>query len=449
MQNFNDRMKEMLSGFKKGKVAEQDIVRFVKASEFEDVGFAKIDHKRSMFKNFPEVIFGTGKTDDQIFEIFTRMAARGGNVIATRISEKVFARLKKKFSGLKHDKHSSIAYLRQGPQAGQTGKVVVMTAGTADIGVAEEAALTAELSGSRVERVYDVGVAGIKRFFANLGHVMDARVIVVAAGMEGALASVVSGLSPVPVIAVPTSVGYGASFKGLAALLAMLNCCSPGVSVVNIDNGFGAGYLASQINLMSGAGASAAAATPEKKRRGRPPGSGKKSEEPARRGRKPGKKRGRKPGRPAKSGKIKKAELLPGAATPEKKRRGRPPGIEALRKKKPGRKPGKKTKKALSAKELAEKKINDILSGALAGEKKPEKAKKEKIAKIVRTVKKTVAGKAPEKKADDEKTPVQPFHDFAAGRDEAGTNDEKKPAERPAQDNPAPGSGELTKEPVE
>jgi len=400
-QNFTDRMKEMLSGFKKGKNVEEDIVKLVKTSEFEDMGFAKIDRKRSIFKNFPEVIFGVGKTDDQIFSIFSRMVDHGGNVIATRVSEKVFLRLKKRFIGAKYNADASIAYYEQGFQPAPQGKVVVMTAGTADIRVAEEAALTAELSGSKVERIYDVGVAGIKRLFANISHVFDARVIIVAAGMEGALASVVSGLAPVPVIAVPTSVGYGASFKGLAALLAMLNCCSPGVSVVNIDNGFGAGYLASQINLQARPAQAApdakgkingiaAAEKPAiedkgKKRRGRPPGSGAKKAKPAgkksgrkpgrppksdklkkiallpgvtaekkRRGRPPGsgvkkvkpagKKSGRKPGRPPKSDKLKKTALLPGV-TAEKKRRGRPPGIEALRKGKPGRKPGKKSVK--------------------------------------------------------------------------------------------------------
>jgi len=249
--NFKLRFIDRLKKYKTGEISEDAILNFIKQAEFEDIDFAKIDHKRSIFKNFPEVIFGIGKTDFQIIEIFKKMAGRGGNVMATRVSEDAYKTIKKSFKDTAYEKHSSILYLRQGDQPAAYGKVLVMTAGTSDIRVAEEAALTAELSGSQVERVYDVGVAGIKRLFSNLEKIFAANVIIVAAGMEGALTSVVGGLSCVPVIAVPTSVGYGASFNGLAALLSMLNSCSPGVSVVNIDNGFGAGYLASQINLAS------------------------------------------------------------------------------------------------------------------------------------------------------------------------------------------------------
>ncbi len=250
-ENYNEKLKERLRDYKNGRIGEDKVINFIKAHEFEDVDFAKIDHKRSIFKNFPEVIFGIGKTDYQVVEIFKKMAARGGNVMATRASENAYKQLKKDFKTIEYNAHASLLFLRQGAQSEPCGGVVVMTAGTADIKAAEEAAVTAELSGSCVERVYDVGVAGIKRLFNNIDKIFNAKVIVVAAGMEGALCSVVGGLASVPVIALPTSVGYGASFNGLAALLAMLNCCSPGVSVVNIDNGFGAGYLASQINLQS------------------------------------------------------------------------------------------------------------------------------------------------------------------------------------------------------
>lgn len=251
-ENFNEKLRSRLMDYREGRAGIEEVLNYIKAHEFEDVDFAKIDHKRSIFKNFPEVIFGLGKTDRQVVEIFKKMAERGGNVMATRASEAARDALKKVYPGVRYDDHSSLLYLRQGPQSEPYGNVAVLTAGTADIRVAEEAAVTAELSGSRVERVYDVGVAGIKRLFKNIDKIFAAKVIIVAAGMEGALCSVVGGLASVPVIAVPTSVGYGASFNGLAALLAMLNSCSPGVSVVNIDNGFGAGYLASQINLSSG-----------------------------------------------------------------------------------------------------------------------------------------------------------------------------------------------------
>ncbi len=256
-ENFNEKLMDRLKDYKNGKIGEDAVLNYIKTHEFEDVDFAKIDHKRSIFKNFPEVIFGIGKTDHQVVEIFKKMAARGGNVMATRASAEAHKALKKLYKNVEYDIHSSLLFLRQGEQSAPAGNVAVMTAGTADIKVAEEAAVTAELSGSRVERVYDVGVAGIKRLFHNIDKIFEANVIVVAAGMEGALCSVVGGLASVPVIAVPTSVGYGASFNGLAALLAMLNSCSPGVAVVNIDNGFGAGYLASQINLRCGAGPAA------------------------------------------------------------------------------------------------------------------------------------------------------------------------------------------------
>jgi len=249
--NFKEKLIGRLKQYREGSIDEESVLNYIKMHEFEDVDFAKIDHKRAIFKNFPEVIFGIGKTDGQIVEIFKKMAARGGNVMSTRTSAAAYKTLKKSVKGIEYNENASILFLKQGEQSSPYGNVAVLTAGTSDIKAAEEAAVTAELSGSRVTRVYDVGVAGIKRLFNNIDKIFNANAVIVAAGMEGALCSVVAGLASVPVVALPTSIGYGASFNGLAALLAMLNSCSPGVSVVNIDNGFGAGYLASQINLQS------------------------------------------------------------------------------------------------------------------------------------------------------------------------------------------------------
>jgi len=217
---------------------------------FEDLGFAKLDHHRALRAGMPEVIFAEGKSDAQVAELFSRLAKHGGNILATRANRKQFAAVRKKLRGVKYrDPARAIVLHRDRKKVGR-GTIAVVSAGTSDIPVADEAVVTAEIMGNEVEHLYDVGVAGIHRLLANRGTLSRARVLIVCAGMEGALPSVVGGLVGVPVIAVPTSVGYGAAFKGLAALLGMMNSCASNVSVVNIDNGFGAGYVASLINRL-------------------------------------------------------------------------------------------------------------------------------------------------------------------------------------------------------
>ena len=211
--------------------------------------FPVIDSQRELRTGFPEVIFGQGKTDEQIIEIFNRLHQRNPNVMASRISPEVYDRIRQRLPEARYDATARILYTRE-EKSGRPG-ILVITAGTGDIPVAEEAALTAEIMGNQVERIYDVGVAGIHRLFKRLPEIQAAKVIIVVAGMEGALASVVGGLVQCPVIAVPTSVGYGANFQGLAPLLAMLNSCANGIGVVNIDNGYGAACLASKINHLS------------------------------------------------------------------------------------------------------------------------------------------------------------------------------------------------------
>jgi len=243
-----DRLKILLEKVAKNEVSVPQALTELSHLPYEDLGFAKIDHHRSLRLGFPEVIFCQGKTTEQILEITRRLVRNHQVVLATRASSEVFQALKE----LPEAHYSEVARLVTigQPSRKTTGKVAVLCAGTADVPVAEEAALTAEAVGSRVERLYDVGVAGMHRLLDNREKLLEARVVVAVAGMEGALASVVGGLVDKPVIAVPTSIGYGASFGGLAALLGMLNSCAPGVAVVNIDNGFGAGYLASLINKL-------------------------------------------------------------------------------------------------------------------------------------------------------------------------------------------------------
>jgi len=221
----------------------------MRALPYEDLGFAKLDTHRPLRRGFPEVVYCPGKTDAQIVKIVQRLAANSDVVIATRAPAKVYSKIRAALNGKRVSYDDTAKMIRVGslPRK-RTGLVLVVTAGTSDLPVAEEAALTAEAMGARVERLTDVGVAGVHRILEHRAKLEKARAIVVVAGMEGALPSVVSGLVDRPVIAVPTSVGYGASFDGLAALLAMLNACSPGVAVVNIDNGFGAGYMAARIN---------------------------------------------------------------------------------------------------------------------------------------------------------------------------------------------------------
>ena len=215
---------------------------------YKDLGFAKVDCHRALRRGFPEVIFGKGKTVNQIIKIAKKIISHDGILLITRTDKKVFLKLKKLYPKARFNEKANLIYLRKKPVVIKDGLILVVTAGTADIPVAEEARVTLEIMGNRVEMLYDVGVAGIHRVFHNKEVLDRASIIIVIAGMEGALASVVSGLVSKPVIAVPTSVGYGASFSGIAPLLTMMNCCSPGVAVVNIDNGFGAAYFASMIN---------------------------------------------------------------------------------------------------------------------------------------------------------------------------------------------------------
>lgn len=222
-----------------------------KRAPFEDLGYAKVDHHRTVRQGAAEVIYGSGKTPEQIAGIAGAMGAQGSrNVLITRLDQTAADQVASSIS-LEYHPTARLGVAFPGERR-QLGNIVVATGGTSDMAVAEEAALTAQVLGNRVFRLYDVGVAGLHRLLANLDVLMDARCVIAVAGMEGALASVIGGLVDCPVIAVPTSVGYGASFGGLSALLAMLNSCASGCSVVNIDNGFGAGYLASRINQMEG-----------------------------------------------------------------------------------------------------------------------------------------------------------------------------------------------------
>jgi NCAIR mutase (PurE)-related protein len=244
-----DHLKNLLTQVKSGKVSVEQAIKKLKHLPFEDIDFAQIDHHRSLRKGFPEVIFGEGKTAHQIVEIMGRMIKNKENILVTRLEPLKAAAVRKKFPGAVYHPLSRVLTVIPMPLK-QTGRglVLVISAGTSDIPVAEEAFLTAQIMGNSTEYLYDVGISGLHRLIANQEKIHSASVLIVAAGMEGALPSVVGGLVDRPVIAVPTSIGYGASFNGLAALLAMLNSCASGVAVVNIDNGFGAGYLATLIN---------------------------------------------------------------------------------------------------------------------------------------------------------------------------------------------------------
>jgi pyridinium-3,5-biscarboxylic acid mononucleotide synthase len=217
---------------------------------YEDLGFAQIDHHRGLRQGFPEVVFCEGKTVEQVCQIVQRIRATGSDVLATRANQDVFAAVQKLFPEAVYYAQARVLVLQSGQRPDTKGVVLVVSAGTSDIPVAEEAAITAKTLGSSTERLYDVGVAGIHRLLDRREQLFQARVLIVVAGMDGALASVVGGLVDKPVIAVPTSVGYGASFGGIAALLTMLNSCAAGVATVNIDNGFGAGYMAHIINSL-------------------------------------------------------------------------------------------------------------------------------------------------------------------------------------------------------
>jgi pyridinium-3,5-biscarboxylic acid mononucleotide synthase len=238
----------LLRQVQSGAVSVEDAILKLKMEPFEDLGFAKIDHHRALRQGAAEVIYGAGKTPDQIQQIAQRLLAQDvKTVLVTRISAQAADEIRKRIP-IQYFDLAQLCIVGTMSQETPESQIVVATGGTSDIPVAEEAAVTAEALGNRVVRLYDVGVAGLHRLLSNLEPLMRARVVIAVAGMEGALASVIGGLVDCPVIAVPTSVGYGASFGGVAALLSMLNSCSSGVSVVNIDNGFGAGYLASMIN---------------------------------------------------------------------------------------------------------------------------------------------------------------------------------------------------------
>jgi hypothetical protein len=241
-------IRKLFDQVRKGKLTPDEAVVRLRHLPFEDLGFAKLDHHRALRTGMPEVIFGEGKTPAQTAQIFARLARQGGNILATRASEEQFVAVQKKVPKVEYRELARAITLQGDGKKHGKGLIVVVSAGTSDIPVAEEALVTAELMGNHVQHLYDVGVAGIHRLLAHRSVLAQARVVIVCAGMEGALPSVVGGLVGVPVIAVPTSVGYGAAFKGLAALLGMLNSCASNVSVVNIDNGFGAGYVASLIN---------------------------------------------------------------------------------------------------------------------------------------------------------------------------------------------------------
>ena len=241
-------LRKLFEQVRKKRISPDEAVERLRHLPFEDLGFAKLDHHRALRQGMPEVIFAQGKTPNQVAEIFQRLAAQGGNVLATRATEEQYTAVAAAVPQTEFRPLARAIVLKRDRKKHGKGVIVVVSAGTSDIPVAEEAVVTAELMGNNVQHIYDVGVAGIHRLLAHRESLTKARVIIVCAGMEGALPSVVGGLVGVPVIAVPTSVGYGAAFKGLAALLGMMNSCASNVSVVNIDNGFGAGYVASLIN---------------------------------------------------------------------------------------------------------------------------------------------------------------------------------------------------------
>jgi NCAIR mutase (PurE)-related protein len=243
---------ELLQQFRAGKVSSRKVLQAFQVAPLADLGFAQVDTHRALRKNFPEVIYGAGKTPEQVVGIAAKLFEQSQRVLATRITPEHAGALRKRFKNAVHHPLARCVTIEKTPLPKRPGFIAVICAGTSDLPVAEEAAVTAEIMGNRVERLRDIGVAGLHRLLARLDVLHDANVIVAVAGMEGALPSVVAGLVPKPVIAVPTSIGYGASFGGIAALLGMLNSCASGVTVVNIDNGFGAGYAASQINALIG-----------------------------------------------------------------------------------------------------------------------------------------------------------------------------------------------------
>lgn len=245
-----------------GQTSRDEVLRAFQSAPVADLGFAQVDLHRSLRKNFPEVIYGEGKTPAQVAQIAHRLSLHEQRLLVTRITAEHFRAVHRKLPRAVHHEQARCIAFEQTPLAKRPGTIVVLAAGTSDLPVAEEAALTADLMGNTVERIYDVGVAGLHRLLRRLETIQKANVIIAVAGMEGALPSVVAGLVARPVIAVPTSVGYGASLGGLAALLGMLNSCSSGLTVVNINNGFGAGYAASQMNALAAEAGQQVAAPP-------------------------------------------------------------------------------------------------------------------------------------------------------------------------------------------
>ena len=245
---MNNELRQLLEGVKSGEISIDDAVLKIKRQPFDDLGFAKVDLHRKLRQGAAEVIFGSGKTPEQILAIAESMLKNGQEtILVTRLAAEKAAALDGQLPFTYYE-NARIAVVGNMPKPDGIGTIVVATGGTSDMPVAEEAALTAEALGNNVTRLYDVGVAGLHRLLAHLDDIMGASVIIAIAGMEGALASVIGGMADCPVIAVPTSVGYGASFHGVSALLSMLNSCASGIAVVNIDNGFGAGYMANMIN---------------------------------------------------------------------------------------------------------------------------------------------------------------------------------------------------------
>ncbi len=242
--------REVLEKVKNGEISIKEAEHFFRQKPFEEMGYAKLDTHREVRSGFPEVIYCSGKADEHLLHIAEKLYEKNQEVFGTRASRHQYEILKERFPQMEYDEVSRIVKIEK-PGRKKIGCVAVCTAGTADIPVAEEASQTAEYFGTKVERVYDVGVSGIHRLLAELDVIQDANCIVAVAGMEGALASVLGGLVDKPVIAVPTSVGYGANFHGLSALLTMINSCANGIATVNIDNGYGAGYLATQINRLA------------------------------------------------------------------------------------------------------------------------------------------------------------------------------------------------------
>ena len=246
-----DILSKILTSFQSGDLSLEEVMDKLKILPYEDLSFAKIDHHRAMRQGFPEVIFCQGKTVNQVTEIMGHLVRHNRNILATRATAAMYEAVLELVPDAKYHELAKLIYVQREPVNSDDERfILVMTAGTSDIPVAEEAAITAEIMGNKVERIFDVGVADIHRLFSQQQMMEKANVLIVVAGMEGALASVVGGLVAKPIIAVPTSVGYGANFNGLSALLCMLNSCAAGISVVNIDNGFGAGRLASIINHM-------------------------------------------------------------------------------------------------------------------------------------------------------------------------------------------------------